>query len=104
MDTKWKMPKEDGKIVPSDADLHQMYVYLDIYGDKKSDNKAQKVALVYPGHNIDDVEGKFNNTNAKCDMIFLPGKKYDDTVQENGQKEFVSWQNKMVDHIKTWLG
>lgn len=103
LDTKWKMPKYDGKIVPSDADLHQMYVYLDIYGDNQSSEKAKKVALLYPGHDIPDVEGEFINTttNAKCDMIFLPGKDYQAT--EDNKKEFVSWQNAMAEHINNWI-
>ena len=104
LDTKWKMPRYDGKIVPSDADLHQMYVYLDIYGDKGNSEKAQKVALLYPGQDIADVKGKFVNTktDAKCDMIFLPGKNYQ--VEETGNsKEFLSWQNKIVEHIRNWI-
>ena len=98
LDTKWKMPQYN---VPSDDDLHQMYVYLDIYG--KGEQKAEKVALLYPGHDF-DVEGKFVNTetNAKCDMLFLPGKKY--LVTETfDKKEFVLWQEKIVEHIKDWI-
>lgn len=105
LDTKWKRPIENGKIVPSDADLHQMYVYLDIYGDSKSDKKAQKVALLYPGHDIEDVYGAFTNPkNSKdCDMIFLPGKVEDKSAPEDDKKEFISWQNKMVKKIKKWI-
>ena len=102
LDTKWKRPIENDIIVPKDADLHQMYVYLDIYGDKNSDNKAKKVALVYPGHD-EIVKGVFVNTktSAECDMIFLPGK--DSPTEKDDNKEFISWQNKMVDKIKEWI-
>lgn len=102
LDTKWKMPRYDGKIVPSDADLHQMYVYLDIYGDNQSCEKAKKVALLYPGQETDDVHGEFiNNTNAKCDMVFLPGKKYVSQFPPNDSKK---WQEAMANHIKAWMG
>lgn len=102
LDTKWKMPRYDGKIVPSDADLHQMYVYLDIYGDNQSCEKAKKVALLYPGQETDDVHGEFiNNTNAKCDMVFLPGKKYVSQFLPNDSK---NWQEAMANHIGVWMG
>lgn len=102
LDTKWKMPKYDGKIVPSDADLHQMYVYLDIYGDVEKKN-AQKVALLYPGQDMDDVEGNFvnTNTNAQCDMIFLPGKGY--KTSNNSQTEFREWQRAIAERIEKWI-
>lgn len=109
MDTKWKMPRYDGKIVPSDADLHQMYVYLDVYGDNSTGEeteKAQKVALLYPGQDTEDVEGQFingkNNTNSKCDMLFLPGK--DSNSQEGDSKnECQHWQNKIANKIEGWI-
>ncbi len=109
MDTKWKMPRYDGKIVPSDADLHQMYVYLDVYGDNSTGEeteKAQKVALLYPGQDTEDVEGQFingkNNTNSKCDMLFLPGK---DSNSQGGdsKKEYQHWQNKIANKIEGWI-
>lgn len=99
LDTKWKMPRYDGKIVPSDADLHQMYVYLDVY--KNEGIKAKKVALLYPGKE-EDVYGHFKEDNASCDMIFLPGKDY--SAEKDDKKEFISWQDKMVDKIKEWIG
>ena len=101
LDTKWKMPKENNRIVPKDADLHQMYVYLDIYGDNQSSEKAKKVALLYPGQE-EDVYGEFINinTNAKCDMIFLPGNGYS---EESDKKESVSWQNHIAEHIENWI-
>lgn len=109
MDTKWKMPRYDGKIVPSDADLHQMYVYLDVYGDNSTGEeteKAQKVALLYPGQDTEDVEGQFingkNNTNSKCDMLFLPGK---DSNSQGGdsKNECQHWQNKIANKIEGWI-
>ena len=111
LDTKWKMPRYDEKIVPSDADLHQMYVYLDVYG------KAKKVALLYPGgKDLKDVMGKFVNSNAvdrhgevvelhatvgieaQCDMLFLPG-----TTPITGDNECMNWQKAIAEHIKKWL-
>ena len=103
LDTKWKMPRYDGKIVPSDADLHQMYVYLDIY--EVAGKKAQKVALVYPGQNITEVNGTFvnkpNNSNAQCDMLFLPGDAFADLGE--GHTECIRWQDAIVKHIKNWM-
>ena len=101
LDTKWKMPRYDGKIVPSDADLHQMYVYLDVY--KNEGIKAKKVALLYPGKEK-DVYGHFKEEdNASCDMIFLPGEVYGkETIDD--QKEYLKWQDRIVDKIRSWLG
>lgn len=108
LDTKWKMPRYDGKIVPSDADLHQMYVYLDVYGDNSTGEetgKAQKVALLYPGKQSAVVEGKFvvkpNNSVAQCDMLFLPVDK--SPAQDDGKAESQNWQDAMANHISTWL-
>jgi len=98
LDTKWKMPRYDGKIVPKDADLHQMYVYLDVY--KNEGGKAKKVALLYPG-NEENVYGHFKEDNTSCDMIFLPGKDY--SAEKDDKKEFVSWQDKMAYKIKEWI-
>lgn len=108
LDTKWKMPRYDGKIVPSDADLHQMYVYLDVYGDNltgEESGKAKKVALLYPGERLSDVKGFFinkpNNSNAQCDMLFLPGDRY--KTSNNSKTEFQAWQEAIVKHIKEWM-
>ncbi len=64
LDTKWKLP--DG--TPSDGDLHQMFVYQQMFGTKK-------VALVYPladsGTNYILQEGFFE-TGTPCDMLFFP--------------------------------
>ena len=45
----------------------------------------------------------FINTtpDAKCDMLFLPGKNYQAT--EDNKKEFVSWQDAMAEHINNWI-
>ena len=104
MDTKWKMPRYDGKIVPSDADLHQMYVYLDIYGDNVTATTAKKVALLYPGEQ-DTVEGQFinkNNTNSKCDMLFLPVEGYSSQGIDS-QNECLQWQVKIAEKIVDWI-
>jgi 5-methylcytosine-specific restriction enzyme subunit McrC len=108
LDTKWKMPRYDDKIVPSDADLHQMYVYLDIYGNNSNEEagkKAKKVALLYPGQNITEVKGKFvnkpDNSYAQCDMLFLPGKSYN--TSNNGKTEFQDWQEAIAKRIMEWM-
>lgn len=98
LDTKWKMPRYDGKIVPSDADLHQMYVYLDVY--KNEGIKAKKEALLYPGKEK-DVYGHFKEDNASCDMIFLPGENY--TPPSTNKTECREWQDAMANRIKTWM-
>jgi 5-methylcytosine-specific restriction enzyme subunit McrC len=99
LDTKWKMPRYDGKIVPSDADLHQMYVYLDVY--KNEEIKAKKVALLYPGKEK-DVYGHFKEEdNASCDMLFLPEENY--TPKSTNKTECREWQEAMANHISTWL-
>lgn len=96
LDTKWKMPRYDGKVVPSDSDLHQMYVYLHEYGGVK------KVALLYPS-NDNNVHGWFEDDRS-CDMIFLsckaPGR-HDET--SNSVKESQTWQNSVVDCVRDWL-
>lgn len=110
LDTKWKMPRYDGKIVPSDADLHQMYVYLDVY--KNEGIKAKKVALLYPGKEK-DVYGHFKEDNASCDMIFLPGvsgksESKPEESQNNDEakmdwQECRDWQGQIVAHINKWM-
>lgn len=104
LDTKWKMPRYDGKIVPSDEDLHQMYVYLDIYGDNVTATTAKKVALLYPGEQ-DTVEGQFinkNNTNSKCDMLFLPVEGYSSQGTDS-KNECLQWQDKIAKKIVDWI-
>lgn len=102
LDTKWKMPRYDGKIVPSDADLHQMYVYLDVYKNEEKEIKAKKVALLYPGKEK-DVYGHFKKDDASCDMIFLPGEVYGkETIDD--KKEYLKWQDRIVYKIRSWLG
>lgn len=98
LDTKWKMPRFNGKIVPSDGDLHQMYVYLHEYGNVK------KVALLYPSNdNEENVYGWFED-NRRCDMIFLPCKASFAHVESNNMvKECQCWQNTIVDCIRCWL-
>ena len=110
LDTKWKMPRYDGKIVPSDADLHQMYVYLDVY--KNEGIIAKKVALLYPGKEK-DVYGHFKEDNASCDMIFLPGvsgksESKPEESQNNDEpkmdwQECRDWQEQIVAHINKWM-
>ena len=99
LDTKWKMPRYDGKIVPSDSDLHQMYVYLNKY-------KADKVALLYPGEESSEVKGWFvddsGNNDKSCDMLFLPCKSFDNTTRYS-VKECREWQYNIVNSVKDWL-
>lgn len=64
LDTKWKCPED----VPSDGDLHQMFVYSKMYS-------TNKVALVYPSTGDDYPRCAHfldNSTNrTSCDMFFL---------------------------------
>ena len=102
--------------VPSDGDLHQMYVYLHKYGDN-----VEKVALLYPGEEA-DVKGEFIGEGRKycdsyrckrlggrfcrrkfvreekkrCDMLFLPGK-------ESDKRESAKWQEAMWQKVLDWL-
>ena len=94
LDTKWKMPRYDGKIVPSDGDLHQMYVYLHEYGD------VNKVALLYPGEEEKNIYGFFENDNKSCDMIFLPCKVFENN---NSTNESQCWQKEIVSRVEVWL-
>ena len=94
LDTKWKRPCYDGKIVPSDGDLHQMYVYSKIY------QSVQKVALLYPG-NRENVSGNFCDTGISCDMIFLPGEGYKN--QESNKQECVEWQMEISEKVSDWI-
>lgn len=78
LDTKWKCPKEN---LPSDADLHQMFVYYKLF-------KSEQTAFVYPGSNDREAkDGKFYDDKI-CDMIFLP-------ISSNNN----DWDN----IIKDWL-
>lgn len=74
LDTKWKCPN-DGK--PSDGDLHQMFVYQQLF-------QAKKVAMIYPSTNeqTDEKDGVFftdlsQSKGPQCDMLFLPVKDTD---------------------------
>ena len=79
LDTKWKCPDE----YASDADLHQMYVYLNRFN-------TRRVALVYPGEKT-DVKGSFvDSGNNSCDMIFV-------SCSGDG------WEDNIVKKIRGWL-
>ena len=95
LDTKWKVPRNSS---PSDADLHQMYVYYKYFD-------AKGVALVYPDaeHRTDPVvPGSFTDDTvggpiktASCDMMFLP-------VPDDGFK-VRAWQDEIVGVVQDWL-
>ena len=103
LDTKWKKPHENGKVVPSDGDLHQMYVYLHKYGNAAK-SEVKKVALLYPGDEP-KVKGRFVNDSGQqegyCDMLFLPCKS--STTQSDSVKECRVWQTTIAEHVKNWL-
>ncbi len=81
LDTKWKCPQEQE--YASDADLHQMYVYLNRFN-------VEKVALIYPGERT-DVKGYFEGCGKNsCDMIF---------VSCSGD----DWEDNIVNKIGGWL-
>ena len=92
IDTKWKIPFIGDELQPpSDADLHQLYVYQIQFN-------AEKVALVYPGEN-EKIEGHFaSSSNPSCDMLFLPGPRQ--TLCYISEKE---WQNAIVKCVSIWL-
>ena len=92
LDTKWKKPD---RMIPADADLHQMYVYFRYFN-------ACKVALLYPsaeksnGTSQPIYAGKFtDDLPGSCDLIYLPVPKWD----ADGKK----WQQEIVDLIRSWL-
>ncbi len=62
LDTKWKCPDT----IPSDGDLHQMFVYLKMFN-------TNKVALAYPSTNVNTspIHAHFLGDNSSCDMLFL---------------------------------
>ena len=95
MDTKWKVPRNSS---PSDADLHQMYVYYKYFDAKgvalvypKSDPKAKSII---PGAFTDDTVGGPKKT-ASCDRMFLPVPAADFNVR--------SWQDEIVGVVQDWL-
>ena len=106
LDTKWKTPRYGGKIVPSDADLHQMYVYFYKYGDAR-EGKVKKVALLYPGDDseVKEVKGWFVNDSGQeegcCDMLFLP---CGVSVEQNHSvQECRDWQESITSRVIEWL-
>ncbi|MBQ2352104.1 MAG: hypothetical protein II394_07825, partial [Bacteroidales bacterium] len=111
LDTKWKRPIEKGKTVPSDDDLHQMYVYSHIYKKDKV-NGVKRVALLYPRcrDNDEDIIGEFVDNGAGCagcDMIFLPGvsenpESEQDVVQSNDDCQ-KNWQEQIFNRVKNWI-
>lgn len=94
LDTKWKIPHNGS---PSDADLHQMYVYYKYF-------EAKGVALVYPkadpkdksilpGAFTDDTVG--NTKKTACDQMFLP--------VPNAKFKVRGWQGEIVKVVQDWL-
>ena len=94
LDTKWKVPRNSS---PSDADLHQMYVYYKYFD-------AKGVSLVYPaseqngqsikhGSFTDDTLG--NTKKTASDLMFLPVPESQFIVQE--------WQRSIAEMVRDWL-
>jgi len=89
MDTKWKKPAD----MPSDSDLHQMYVYYRYFN-------AEKVALIYPSPSgttpPPGITGHFSDgTNTPCAAINLPVPNW------NGDGK--AWQMEIAAAIEKWL-
>lgn len=88
LDTKWKNIFSNN---PSPDDLRQMYIYHDYY-------EAKKVALIYPGENLDPVKGKFLDKESgqqlemECSVITLP--------VENIIRD---WQKNIYNKIDSWI-
>lgn len=88
LDTKWKRPEA---MSPSDADLHQMYVYYKYY-------EATKVALLYPTSIESEpiFRGTFaDGSETPCDLLFLPMPQQN----ESGRK----WQENITKATKYWI-
>lgn len=118
LDTKWKRPIEKGKTVPSDDDLHQMYVYSHIYKKDKV-NGVKRVALLYPRchDNDEDIKGEFmvdkDDKTTGCDMLFLPGVSKNtvtnqDRAQSDGElkmdwQKCRDWQKQIVLRVNDWI-
>lgn len=103
LDTKWKMPRINGVVVPSDGDLHQMYVYFYKYGGAGK-GMVKKVALLYPGDDS-EVKGWFVNDSGQeegcCDMLFLPCRA--SMEQKHSVQECRDWQEAITSRVIEWL-
>ena len=103
LDTKWKMPRINGIVVPSDGDLHQMYVYFYKYGGA-GNGMVKKVALLYPGDDS-EVKGWFVNDSGQeegcCDMLLLPCRA--SMEQKHSVQECRDWQEAITSRVIEWL-
>lgn len=93
LDTKWKNLNGYN---PSPEDLRQMYVYHEYYD-------AKKVALVYPGKEIEPIKGKYlspidsQKLDKECSIITIPvpPKRDNENIVKTWQKDidaqFVNW-------------
>ncbi len=86
IDTKWKCPDK----TPSDGDLHQMFVYSQMF---RAD-QVPKVALVYPSVNERSLmtDAYFLKNASSCDMLYLGINKSNN-----------EWSNTIGEIIIKWL-
>lgn len=94
LDTKWKNLNGYN---PSPEDLRQMYVYHEYFG-------AKKVALVYPGEDIEPIRGNFLSPidnvkqDKECSIITIKV-----PPEKSGKKIVKSWQECIVEKFKDWM-
>ena len=88
LDTKWK---NLGGKNPSPEDLRQMYVYHEYFG-------AKKVALVYPNHLPNIIDGTFHPSNSSTDFTKLCG-----IIEVATQKDIKVWQRNICETLLDWI-
>lgn len=88
LDTKWK---NLGGKNPSPEDLRQMYVYHEYFG-------AKKVALVYPNHLSNIIDGTFHPSNSSTDFTKSCG-----IIEIATEKDIRDWQRNICGTLLDWI-